>query len=92
LVAIFGNSANPAVGVGAAFAGVAGDADNGSFTVPAWVMSTLPASGLATDIPAPVAFVGLAATLPASGRFQAPGIDVGYFSWFTVQLKNVNFQ
>jgi hypothetical protein len=92
LVAIFGNSANPAVGVGAAFVCVAGDADNGSFTVPAWVMSTLPASGLATDIPAPVAFLGVATTLPAPGRFQAAGIDIGYFTWFALQLKNVNFQ
>lgn len=91
LVAIFGNSANPAVGAGAAFACVAGDADNGSFTVPAWVMSTLPASGLGTDIPAPVAFLMLATSLPPV-RFQATGIDVGYFTWFAGQLKNVNFQ
>ncbi len=92
LVAILGNSENTAAGVGAQFICVAGDADNGSFTVPAWVMSTLPASGLATDIPAPVAFLGFGATLPASVRFQAPGIDVGYFTWFALQLKNVNFQ
>jgi hypothetical protein len=92
LAAIFGNSANPAAGVGAQFICVAGDADNGTFTVPAWVVSTLPVSGLATDIPAPVAFLAVAATLPAPTRFQAPGIDVGYFNWFAAQLKNVNFQ
>jgi hypothetical protein len=33
-----------------------------------------------------------AATLPAPTRFQAPGIDIGYFNWAAVQLKNVNFQ
>jgi hypothetical protein len=92
LVAIVGNSVNPAAGVGAQFICIAGDAESGSFTVPAWVMSTLPASGLATDIPAPVAFLGMAATLPAPGRFEAPGLDIGYFTWFTLQLKNVNFQ
>ena len=92
LVAILGNSANPAAGVGAQFTCVAGDADNGTFTVPAWVLSALPASGLATDIPAPVAFLAVGATLPAPTRFQAPGIDIGYFNWAAVQVKNVNFQ
>jgi len=91
LVGILGNSANPAVGVGAQFVCVAGDADNGSFTVPAWVMSTLPASGLGTDIPAPVGFLALA-TGNTPVRFQAPGIDIGYFSWAAVQVKNVNYQ
>ncbi len=93
LVAISGNSANPAAGFGAQFVCIAGDADNGTFAVPAWVMSALPASGLATDIPAPVAFLGVATTAPAAHtRLQAPGIDAGYFDWLTVQLKNVNFQ
>jgi hypothetical protein len=55
-------------------------------------MATLPVSGLATDIPAPVASLAVAATLPTPTRFQAPGIDVGYFTWFAAQLKNVNFQ
>jgi hypothetical protein len=49
-----GNSANPAAGVGAQSICVAGDADKVIFTVPAWVLSALPASGFATDIPAPV--------------------------------------
>jgi len=55
-------------------------------------MSTLPASGLGTDIPAPVAFLAVASTLPAPARFQAAGIDIGYFNWALLQMKNVNFQ
>jgi len=91
-VAILGNSANTAAGAGAQFVCAAGDVDNGSFTVPTWVLSALPASGLGTDIPAPVAFLGVFTTLPAPTRFQAPGIDIGYFNWGAVQMKNVNFQ
>jgi hypothetical protein len=93
LVAVLGNSANPTAGFGAQFVCTASAADNGVITVPAWVLSALPASGLATDIPAPLAFLALATTTPdAATRFQAPGIDAGFFNWFTLQLKNVNFQ
>src|SRR5262249_4519961 len=54
LVAIFGNSVNPAARVGAQFICVADDTSNGTFTVPAWVILALPVSGLATDVPAPL--------------------------------------
>ena len=74
-----------------AFACIASDANNGTFTVPAWVLSALPASGLATDIPAPVGFLAVT-TGGAPARFQAPGVDVGYFSWAAAQVKNVNYQ
>jgi hypothetical protein len=90
-VEITGSSENPAAGVGAQFACIATDANNGTFTVPAWVLSALPASGNATDIPAPIGFLGVA-TGGVPARFQAPGIDAGYFSWLAVQLKNVNYQ
>jgi hypothetical protein len=90
-VAIIGNSANTAASVGSQFLCAAGDADKGSFTVPAWVLSALPASGLATDIPAPVAFLVVATSLPTPVRFQVSGIDVGHFNWLAAQLKNVNF-
>jgi uncharacterized protein (TIGR03437 family) len=91
LVAVFGSSANPSTGFGAQFICISGPAGNGSLNVPAWVLSALPVSGLGTDIPAPVAFLGLATGPPAT-RFQATGIDFGYFSWFAAQLKNVNFK
>jgi len=91
-VAIFGNSQIPSAGIGAQFVCTSGSADNGTFTVPAWVMSSLPVSGLASDIATPVGFLAVGAGLPAPVRFQAPGIDIGYFNWFVAQLKNVNFQ
>ena len=91
-VAIFGNSQDSTAGLGAQFVCVAGDADNGSFTVPAWVLSALPPSGLATDIPAPLGFLAIGATGTSVSRFQAPGIDIGYITWSEVQVKNVNFQ
>jgi hypothetical protein len=74
--------------VGSQFICAAGDADNGSFTVPAWVMSALPASGLATDIPAPVAFLVVATSLTTPVRFQVSGIDVGHFNWLAAMAAN----
>jgi hypothetical protein len=75
--------------VGATFYCVAA---GGSLTVPAWVLSALPASGVASDIPIPIGFLGAGATLSSPGRFQARGVDAGYFNWGTLQIKNVNFQ
>jgi uncharacterized protein (TIGR03437 family) len=91
-VLILGNAANTAAAIGAQFTCTAGDADNGSFTVPARVMSALPASGIATDIPAPVGFLGVGSLSSTRTRLQVTGIDAGYFSWGAFQLKNVNFK
>jgi hypothetical protein len=92
LVGIFGDSADPAGGAGAQFACVA-PADAGSFTVPSWVLSALPASG---NDPAtggtPVGFLIVGTTLPQPARFQATGIDVGFFNWAALQIKNVKYQ
>ena len=30
--------------------------------------------------------------ITSATTFQAPGIEIGHFTWFTAQLKNVNFQ
>jgi uncharacterized protein (TIGR03437 family) len=90
-VEITGSAENPAAGVGAQFACIAGDANSGTFTVPAWVLSSLPASGNAIDIPAPIGFLAVA-TGGVPARFQASGIDAGFFSWFAAQVKNLNYQ
>jgi len=91
-VGVFGASADPATGAGAQFSCVA-SAGAGSFTVPAWVLSALPASGAdpATG-GTPVGSLTLANTLVQPVRFQATGIDVGFFNWAALQVKNVNFQ
>lgn len=92
IVGIFGDSADPASGAGAEFACIA-PADAGSFSVPSWVLSALPASG---NDPAtagtPVGFLVVANTLPQPARFQATGIDVGFFNWAALQIKNVKYQ
>ncbi len=89
-VGIIGSAADPRTGAGAAFTCTA-RADAGSFTVPAWVLSALPASGPSQE-GVPVGFLSLAATLPQPSRFQATGIDVGFFNWVALQIKNVTFQ
>ena len=91
LVAVLGSSADPKTGAGASFECVArGDA--GSVTVPAWVLSALPASGIDPTVGVAVGLLSLGGTLPQPTRFQATGIDVGLFSWAAVQTKNVTFQ
>lgn len=91
-VGIFGSSADPVSRAGAKFACVA-PASAGSFTVPSWVLSALPASGAdpATG-GTPVGFLTLANTLAQPVRFLPTGIDVGFFNWAALQVKNVNFQ
>jgi len=91
-VGVFGSSADPVTRAGAKFACVA-PASAGSFTVPAWVLSALPSSGADPGAGGtPVGFLMLANTLAQPVRFQATGIDVGFFNWAALQVKNVNFQ
>lgn len=91
-IAIEGTSANPSTGVAAGFQCTA-PASAGTFTVPSWVLSALPVSGvLAPEVPVPVGFLWLGTSLSSPTRFQARGVDAGYFSWGLFQLKNVNYQ
>jgi hypothetical protein len=55
-------------------------------------MSALPASGIATDVPAPVGFLAVGGSSSAPTRLQVTGIDVGYLTWGTFRIKNVNFK
>jgi hypothetical protein len=91
IVRIDGSSANPSTQAGAAFRCVA-PANGGTFTVPSWVLSALPASGLASDIPAPAGFLMVGTVLTSPSRFQARGVDAGYLSWSLFNLKNVDYQ
>ncbi len=65
----------------------------GQLTVPAWVLSALPASGSISQsgitVPAGFLLLGIYAS-PAT--FTAPGLDVGYFSRSIAEGKNVTFQ
>ena len=89
---ILGSSADPATKAGAEFI-CTERAEAGTFTVPSWVLSAMPASG-----PDPGAggtadgFLTLQSTLAQPVRFQATGIDVGFFNWSLWQGKNVKFQ
>ncbi|HYM11761.1 MAG TPA: hypothetical protein VEU62_13580 [Bryobacterales bacterium] len=91
LVAVFGTSADPKTGAGASFECTA-PADAGTVTVPAWVLSALPVSGTDPTVGVPVGILSLATTLSQPARFQATGIDVGFFNWGALQTKNVIFQ
>jgi len=64
-----------------------------SFTIPSYVLSSLPASSLSTDLGGvPTAFLGVGTTLVNQATVQAKGVDAGAFSWFDLFVKNVNFQ
>lgn len=91
LVTVVGSAADPSTGAGAEFQCLT-PANTGSFVVPAWVLSALPASGVdpATGVPVGFLLIGTALTQPA--RFEASGIDVGYFNWATLDVRNVVFQ
>lgn len=89
--AIAGGSADPLIGAGAIFVCLS-PADAGTFTLPEWLLSALPASGTDPLVNAPVGFLMLGAMLPQPSRFSASGIDVGFFNWLELQTRNVNFQ
>ena len=91
-IAVLGSSANPSTGAGAAFYCIPASADSSSLTVPAWVLSSLPASGPASDLPVPVGFLALGVTLSSPARFQTTGIDAGYFNWAWARIKNVQYK
>jgi uncharacterized protein (TIGR03437 family) len=64
-----------------------------SFTVPSYVLSALPASGLASDVPGVrLGYLSVAVAAANPGRFQTRGIDAGFFNWVQLTMKNVNFQ
>jgi hypothetical protein len=63
-----------------------------SFTIPSYVLASLPASSLSSDLGGVrTAFLGVAAgNVPT--KVQARGVDAGFFSWFQLFVKNVNIQ
>ena len=89
LVLILGASADKAISAGAQFICVE-RAQAGTFTVPSWVLSALPASGVVAGVP--VGFLTFGTSLPQPSRFTATGLDLGYFNWSTRQVTNVVFQ
>ena len=89
LVAIMGSSGDKAISAGAHFICLE-RAQAGTFTVPSWVLSALPASGVVDNVAA--GFLVFGSSLAQPSRFTATGLDLGYFNWSTLQLKNVVFQ
>jgi hypothetical protein len=89
LVGIQGNSTGTKVGAGFYCVAPSGTT---SFTIPAWVLSSLPASVQASDAAAPIGFLGVGTALSSPARFQTRGVDAGFFSWAAIQVKNVAFQ
>ncbi len=88
-VAVEGNSTNGQAGAGFYCTAPQGTT---SFTVPAWVLSALPASAQATDFPAAMGFLAVGTPLPLPARFIASGVDAGFFNWGTLQATNVVYQ
>ena len=91
VMAIFGSSADPSTGAGATFQCLV-PADSGTFTIPAWLLSALPASGLDPVSGFFVGFLVVGPALPQPVRFEASGIDVGFFNWAGLEARNTVFQ
>jgi uncharacterized protein (TIGR03437 family) len=89
-VVIKGVSANTTTNGGELFQ-CAASAGLGSFTVPAALLSAIPASGNSSS--GPVGFLLVGKTqLRQVTSFAAPGMDIGYLASGTIQVTNVNFQ
>jgi uncharacterized protein (TIGR03437 family) len=69
-------------------------ASAGRFTIPSWLLSTLPASsGLFPGTSLPRGIVNFSTyTIVEPARFQAEGIDVGYFGYEVINFKFAAFQ
>jgi hypothetical protein len=69
-------------------------ASAGRFTIPSWLLSTLPASsGLLPGTILPASKVEFSTnTIVEPARFQAQGIDVGYFGYELTNSKSAAFQ
>lgn len=91
LVAVIASSADPSSAVGAGAGVICVErASAGSLTIPSYLLSNLPPSGLNGGIR--VGWLTFGTTLSQPTRFTAPGLDAGYFNWLTAQVKNVLFQ
>jgi hypothetical protein len=68
-------------------------ASAGRFTIPSWLMAMLPASGVlpGTSIPKGIVIFGTYSILGPT-RFQAQGLDVGFFGYQLITFKSASFQ
>jgi uncharacterized protein (TIGR03437 family) len=68
-------------------------ASAGRFTIPSWLMAMLPASGIlpGTSIPQGIVALGSHSILGPT-RFQAQGLDVGFFGYEIISFKFVPVQ
>lgn len=89
VVGIVGSSADTTTGAGMQFLCVA-PASAGTFTVPSWVLSTLPASGTSGFLP--VGFLQFVTGPPQPSRFAATGLDVGFFQWINTNIRGIAYK
>jgi uncharacterized protein (TIGR03437 family) len=89
-VVIFGSSASTSPKVGGSFL-CTERVSAGQFTIPSIVLSALPASSQSQGLPSGFLSLGTS-PLFQNGRFQAPGLDVGYLIYTNSTNKSVNYQ
>jgi len=63
-------------------------ASAGQFTVPKWVIDSMPPTTVVDGVPTGFLFV---TTSMPPGRFDAPGLDVGLITWSDMTMKNVSY-
>ncbi len=89
VVGIVGSSVDTFTNAGMQFL-CAARADVGTFTVPSWVLSAMPASGQSGVIP--VGFLQFVVAQPQPARFTATGLDVGFYQWFSTTIKGLSYK
>ena len=87
-VAAFATSADPKLGAGMQVF-CTERADAGQITIPSWVLSSMPPTGQSQTVF--LGSIGLGST-SAPVRFQASGVNFGFFNWATLQLQVASFQ
>lgn len=88
-VVVAGISSNSSTNVGGVFV-CTQRADAGSFTVPWYILSALPA-GNAEDLISGLLWIGNV-SLMQQNRFSASGLDAGYLYYTIFQFQNATFQ
>jgi hypothetical protein len=88
VVIVAGSSIDSTNGIGVTFL-CQQAAAAGEFTVPAWVIDTLPPTSTVEGVPLGTLSV---ASIAPPARFDAPGLDVGLITWTSTESKQVGFR
>jgi hypothetical protein len=67
-------------------------AAKGTFTIPAAILASMPASTTTDGMPTGMLMVGNMPKFDDGHKFTATGLDAGYIYYSTLNAKNVNYK